>query len=62
HRGLTSAKGLVLPKEVGSLDLRGLTSAKGLVLPKEVGSLDLRGLTSEERSELRIKYPTLLIS
>ena len=46
----------------GSLDLRGLTSAKGLVLPKEVGSLDLRGLTSEERSELRIKYPTLLIS
>src|SRR3990167_10199419 len=47
-RGLTSAKGLTLPKKVGgSLDLVGLTSAKGLTLPKKVGGyLDLRGLTS----------------
>ena len=46
--GLTSAKGLVLPKTVGGyLELSGLTSAKGLVLPKTVGgSLYLRGLTS----------------
>ena len=46
--GLTSAKGLVLPKTIGGwLDLNGLTSAKDLVLPKTIGgSLDLRGLTS----------------
>ena len=47
---LTSAEGLVLPKEVsGNIDLSGLTSAEGLVLPKEVGGwLDLSGLTSAE--------------
>ena len=47
-RGLTSAEGLVLPKEIGgSLDLDGLTSAEGLVLPKEIGGwLYLSGLTS----------------
>ena len=49
-RGLTSAEGLVLPKEIGgSLYLSGLTSAEGLVLPKEIGGwLDLSGLTSAE--------------
>ena len=36
--GLTSAKGLVLPKSIGgSLYLSGLTSAKFLVLPKSIG-------------------------
>ncbi len=46
--GLTSAKGLVLPKSIGGwLSLDGLTSAKGLVLPKSIGgSLYLNGLTS----------------
>jgi hypothetical protein len=46
--GLTSAKDLVLPKEIGdSLYLNGLTSAKDLVLPKEIGGwLYLNGLTS----------------
>ena len=44
--GLTSAKGLVIPKGVKFLYLNGLTSAKGLVIPKGVELLSLNGLTS----------------
>jgi len=46
--GLTSAEGLVLPKELnGDLCLGGLTSAKDLILPKELnGDLCLGALTS----------------
>src|SRR3990167_394989 len=48
-RALTSAEGLVLPKEVnGYLDLSALTSAEGLVLPEKCGYLDLSALTSAE--------------
>ena len=47
---LTSAEGLVLPKEIGgSLYLWGLTSAEGLVLPEKIGNfLELGSLTSAE--------------
>jgi len=45
---LQSAKGLVLPKEIGGgLYLHSLQSADGLVLPKEIGGyLDLYSLQS----------------
>ena len=57
-RALTSAEGLVLPKEVnGYLDLSALTSAEGLVLPKEVnGYLDLRALNKKDRDMIRKKF------
>ena len=44
--GLSSAKGLVLPRTLGGfLSLNGLTSAEGLVLPRTLGgSLYLDGL------------------
>lgn len=53
-RGLTSAEGLVLPKNIGGdLNLSGLKSAEGLVLPESIGrDLILSGLTSAEGLEL----------
>ena len=52
-RGLTSAKGLVLPTTIGGwLDLSGLTSAKGLVLPTTIGgALYLRGEVRQELNQ-----------
>ncbi len=49
-RGLTSAKGLVLPQTIGGdLYLNGLTSAEGLVLPNSIKKdLWLSRLTSTE--------------
>ena len=47
--GLTSAKGLKLPKTVGYLSLKKLTSAEGLILPEKIdGFLDLRNLINVE--------------
>ena len=47
---LTTAQGLVLPKEFnGKLDLNGLTSGNDLVLPEKFrGSLELNGLTNTQ--------------
>ena len=47
---LTSAEGLIFPKQVGgNIDLRSLASADGLVLPESIGgSIDLRSLTSAD--------------
>ena len=44
--GLTTAKGLILPKFMGgNLDLNGLTTAEGLILPENImGRLRLGGL------------------
>ena len=67
--GLTSAKGLKLPKAIGtnsgykisgSLDLSGLTSAEGLVLQVWVGGqLYLDGLTSTDGLDLsQVSLPT----
>ena len=55
--GLTSAKGLTLPQEIGGdLNLGGLTSAEGLTLPQEIGGdLYLGGLTSAERESVRAR-------
>ena len=52
---LTSAEGLVLPKEIGGwLDLSALTSAEGLVLPKKIGgSLNLKEKIREELKNKR---------
>ncbi len=62
--GLTSAKGLNLPDEIGgSLTLDGLTSTEGLKLPYKVGaSLRLDSLTSAEGLNLpkEIGYTLIL--
>ena len=49
-KGLTSAKGLKLPKTItGHLNLSGLKNAKDLKLPDTItGDLYLKGLTSIE--------------
>ena len=59
--GLTSAKGLVLPKNISdSLYLDGLTSAKGLVFPENIsGFLSLDGLTHAEKNTLQKQRPDL---
>jgi len=45
--GLTSAKGLKLPRKIRTLCLNNLTSAEGLELPEEIEfNLELNGLTS----------------
>ena len=47
---LTSADGLIFPKQVGgNLELDNLVTTEGLVLPESIGgSIDLRSLTSAE--------------
>ena len=57
--GLTSANGLVLPKEiVGDLYLNNLASATGLVLTVKIsGNIHLYSLPSEEKEKLRQRYP-----
>ena len=59
--GLTSAEGLVLPKNIGGfLSLDGLTSAKGLVFPENIsGFLSLDGLTHAEKNTLQKQRPDL---